>query len=84
MIQTHEPQKPLADYPYSHVKVNDVFMDDCEECVCVVIHGCKHFLHRTTAYSLYEQLQEYFKSLSDTDKKLLVQFGTNLGNEIFD
>lgn len=82
MTETHEPQMPLANYPYSHVKVNDVFMDDCDECVCIMIHGQKHYLHRTTAYSLYEQLQEYFKNLSNMEKDLLIQFGTNLGNEI--
>lgn len=79
---THEPKTPLPNYPFSHVNLEDVFQDSCAECVKVTIHGHAHFLHRTTAFSLYEQLQTYFKNLSPAEKLILIQFGSQLGPEL--
>lgn len=83
MSETHEPKTSLPDFPYSHVKVDDVFSWECAECVKVTIHGCEHFLHRTTAFSLYSQLQDYFRNLSDAEKAFLLFGGTELGSELF-
>lgn len=82
MPTTHEPEKPLEGFPYSHVKVDDVFFDSCDECVKVTIHGTQHYLHRTTAFSLYEQLRDYFKNLSDPDKLLLTLGGIKLDDNL--
>ena len=81
-MTTYEPVNPLPDYPNSHVKVDDVFDEKCEECVRVTIHGYQHYLHRTTAFALYDQLQQYFKGLSEFQKNLLIMCGTNLGTEL--
>ncbi len=81
-VITHEPKEPLSNYPYSHVKVEDVFDNDCLECVKVSVHRHQHYLHRTTAFSLYMQLQDYFKSLSDEEKELMISCGSELGEEL--
>ncbi len=81
-MTTHEPENPLPNYPHSHVKVDDVFMENCSECVKITIHGVEHFLHRTTAFALYDELQQYFKKLSRIEKNLLIQFGSDLGEEL--
>ena len=82
-VETHEPSLPMEGFPYSHVKVDDVFGEKCEECVRITIHGVPHYVHRTTAFSLYEQLQQYFKDLSPADKRLLIENGSALGSELF-
>lgn len=79
---THEPKIPLANYPMSHVCVEDVFLKACAECVKVTIHGHEHYLHRTTAFALYEQLQKYFQGLSPVEKAMMLQFGSELGPEL--
>lgn len=52
---THEPEPPLPGWPRSHVRA---FLtdDDQAECIGVMIHGRTHYLHATTAASLYGQL----------------------------
>ena len=80
---THEPEIPFPDWPYSHVYIEDVFFSDYDECIKVTIHGVEHYLHRTTALSLYEQLQTYFKNLSPQDKQLLTIYGSKLGDELY-
>lgn len=70
--ETHEPLNPLPNFPYSHVKVEDTFYEDVDECLSITIHENKHYLHRTTALSLYEQLQQYFRKLTEAEKNLLM------------
>lgn len=82
VVETHEPLQPLPNYPESHVRLEDVFFEDCAECVKITIHGTEHYLHRTTAFALYEQLQQYFKNLSDDDKDMLIHYGSELGEEL--
>lgn len=79
---THEPQIPLPNFPLSHVKVDDVFHTDNDECMKITIHGTEHYLHQTTAFSLYEQLQKYFKDLPVSDKQLKMQMGWRFGKEL--
>ncbi len=81
-MTTHEPKTPLPDFPYSHAKVEDVFKDSCPECIKITIHGDEHFVHRTTAFALYEQLQQYFRNLSPAEKEIMIYYGSNLGAEI--
>ena len=71
-IETHEPLEPLPDFPYSHVKVEDTLEEDVDECLAITIHENKHYLHQTTALSLYEQLKQYFKGLPEVSKNLLM------------
>ena len=81
-IVTHEPESPLEGWPESHVHVEDVFNTKSAECMCVCVHGCRHYLHQTTAFALYQQLQAYFQNLSDADKLFLTLNGSKLGPEI--
>lgn len=80
---THEPAKPLPGYPYSHVRLDDVFLDDCDECVKVTVHGCEHYLHRSALFCLYEQIQRYFKGVPGEEKMPMVMDGFLLGDELF-
>ena len=84
MNVTHEPQNALPGFPYSHVKVDDVFYENCAECVKLTIHGDEHYLHQTTAFALYKQLQNYFKELNEVQKMLLILNGSELGDELFE
>lgn len=81
-IVTHEPEVALEGWPLSHVRVVDTLADDVPECLKVVIHGNEHYLHQTTAFALYQQLQAYFQNLSDAGKLFLILNGSELGPEI--
>lgn len=81
-VVTHEPEVALEGWPLSHVRVVDTLSDDVPDCLKVVIHGNEHYLHHTTAFALYQQLQVYFQNLSDADKLLLMLNGSELGPEI--
>lgn len=83
-IITHEPEHPLPGFPESHVKVDDVFAEDHAECVRITIHGAEHYLHRTTALALFEQLYGYFQNLSAAEKELLLQFDLERTGECSD
>ena len=80
---THEPETALRGYPESHVLVEDQLMSESSECLSVSIHGHMHYLHRTTAFALYQQLQRYFRNLPDIEKLALIASGSNLGGELF-
>lgn len=51
---THEPAVP-QDWPMGHVSVA-LTPDEIDECIEVVIHGAKHYLHSTTARELSNML----------------------------
>ena len=81
-VTTHEPNVPLPNWPLSHVSVEDVFLQPCTECTKVTIHGNEHYLHRTTAFALYQQLQNYFRGLSAAEKEFMIACGSELGTEL--
>ena len=83
MMTTHEPLNPLPNWPDSHVDVQNVFFEECPECVKITIHNCEHYLHRTTTFELYKKIQTYLKNLSDADKKFLIAAGSDLGEELW-
>ena len=52
--ETHEPETP-QNWPDGHVAVA-LTADEVGECVEVVVHGVRHYLHSTTAYELRNML----------------------------
>jgi len=48
--ETHEPPNP-TNWPHSNVNV-ELTGDDEDECVCVTIHGQRHYLHMSTLAEL--------------------------------
>ena len=57
-METHEPAEPI-NWPDGHVSSEYVDDVEVEECICVTIHGVKHYLHSTTA-------RELARSIADT------------------
>ncbi len=50
-METHEPAVPV-NWPEGHVSSEFIEELDVDECICVTIHGVKHYLHATTARQL--------------------------------
>jgi hypothetical protein len=63
--ETHEPLKPLPNWPKSHVNVVLTGTDQ-NECIEVVVHGIKHYLHSTTARALEEMLHESLEAYNES------------------
>ena len=73
-VTTHEPKKPV-NWPRGHVRAQlvratdvgvELTDDKIGECICVTIHGNKHYLHSTTARALEKMLR---KSLDEYNLK---------------
>lgn len=61
----------------NRVCLEDVFLDDCDECVKITIHGVEHYLHQTTTLELYHQIKAYFKGLPQFKKYFLLACGND-------
>ncbi|HEY8162063.1 MAG TPA: hypothetical protein VIF34_07335 [Methylocystis sp.] len=79
--ETHEPKAPV-NWPHGHVSV-EITDSDQGECVCVTIHGQRHYLHTTTFAALLamgdQKLNEWLKSNPFPNLRTVVE-ATRKGN----